>query len=154
MSDLDKELMERLRAYPWAEGMEIPPPVVRELEGEFLSVDPGTSIVARWPVLDRHLGPAGTLQGGIMATMLDNTAGPLAYLTTDRLCVTVGLDVSFVRPVTREDGFVDVRVEVLDVTRRFVFLRAELRNPDGKLLASAQTELTALDEPEFARRDG
>lgn len=149
MSEIHERLMSRLEAYPWTEGMEIPPPVVLEFEGEFLSVDPGESIEARWPVLERHLGPAGTLQGGIMAAMLDNTVGPLAYLTTDRLCVTVGLDVSFVRPVTRADRAVVVRVEVLDVTRRFLFLRAELRNPDGKLLASAQTELTVLEQPAF-----
>lgn len=149
MSEFHDELMSRLERYPWADGMEIPPPVVRELEGEFLEVTPGTSIRARWPVLERHLGPAGTLQGGIMAAMLDNTVGPLAYLTTDQVCVTVGLDMSFVRPVTRRDRAVEVTVEVLDTTRRFVFLRAELRNPEGKLLASAQTELTVLEEPSF-----
>ena len=153
MSGIERELMERLKAYPWTEGMEIPPPVVRELEGEFVSVVPGESIVARWPVLDRHLGPAGTLQGGIMAAMVDNTVGPLAYLTTDQLCVTVGLDLSFVRPVTRRDGHVEVRVEVLDATRRFLFLRADVRNPDGRLIASAQTELTVLEDPAFDREE-
>lgn len=39
MSDIDAMLMERLRAYPWAKGMEIPLPVVRELESEQVLAD-------------------------------------------------------------------------------------------------------------------
>lgn len=73
-----------LRNLPGAGRFEIPPPVFVELGGEFVDFDPGRSLTAEWPVSDRHRGPSGRLQGGILAAYFDNTVGPTPFSEDSR----------------------------------------------------------------------
>ena len=59
------------------EGRREPPPAARTLGWELLAVDPdaGTIEVA-FAAGEAFLNPAGVIQGGFLAAMLDDTLGP------------------------------------------------------------------------------
>lgn len=81
---------------------EIPPPAAGVTLGmDIVDVDPeaGTIEVA-FEATDAFLNPAGTVQGGFLSAMLDDTMGPcmLATLGGGEIAPTVNLNVSFVSP--------------------------------------------------------
>lgn len=135
-----------LRELPGAERFEIPPPVFEALGGEFVDFEPGRSLTAEWPVSDRHRGPSGRLQGGILAAYFDNTVGPIAFLTGRAFYVSIDLSTEFLRPVRPEDDTVVVEAEVVGETSRLLFIQGECRRPDGTVLALCRTKLIAVDE--------
>jgi acyl-coenzyme A thioesterase PaaI-like protein len=52
------------------------------------------------------LNPIGTVQGGILTAMLENTMGPAApaHLGGDAFCQTLELETSFLRPARPGDA--------------------------------------------------
>ena len=79
---------------------------------------------------------------GVLTYMIDAVVGPLgyAYSETD-LSGTVDLSTSYVRPVSRDDAFVTIVARVRSNTRRMAYIEAELFTADGKLAATAVTNI-------------
>lgn len=138
---LHEEILERLRALPGAERMEIPPPIYRDLGGEITRYEEGALIEARWPAKEVQRGPTGLLQGGMLTTFFDATVGPLAYLAGGADLVSLDLETAFLRPVPPEVDHVMVTVRVVERTRRVLFLEGEARRPDGKVAATFRTKM-------------
>ena len=78
-----------------------PPPCVETLGIEFASIDGerGTAEV-NFEAKPGFLNPAGNVQGGFLAAMLDDTMGPALSATLDagEFAPTVNLNVQFHRP--------------------------------------------------------
>ena len=93
------------------------------------------------------LNPRGTVQGGFVAAMLDDTMGPALVSSTDgrEMPVTLDMAVSFIRPVM--PGRVIGRGRVVSRTRSTAFLEGELFDADGALLARATStaRIVAMD---------
>lgn len=83
------------------EGRAPPPPAAKLLGFELVSVDPqaGTIEVA-FTASERFLNPAGVIQGGLLAAMLDDTLGPalVATLSDGEWAPTTDLHVQFLSP--------------------------------------------------------
>ena len=78
-----------------------PPPCAKTLGTEFIQVDGERGIVeAKFEAKPEFLNPAGTVQGGFLAAMLDDTMGPALIATLDagEYAPTVNLNVQFHRP--------------------------------------------------------
>ncbi len=96
---------------------------------------------------DAMLNPRGTVQGGFVAAMLDDTMGPaLVSMTGGReMPVTLDLNVSFLAPVQ------PVRVighgRVVSRTKSTAFLEAELFDEDGTMLARATSTARIVAGP-------
>ncbi|MBS0480758.1 MAG: PaaI family thioesterase [Proteobacteria bacterium] len=86
---------------------------------------------------DRFLNPAGDVQGGFIAAMLDDTAGPALFCSTDGAfyAPTIELHVSFIRPA-KPGQFVG-RGRVVSLGRTIVFLEGELFDAQNNLIARA-----------------
>ncbi|WP_105984099.1 MULTISPECIES: PaaI family thioesterase [unclassified Brucella] len=116
----------------------VPPPTAQLLGWELIDVDveQGAIRIAFHPD-ERMLNPRGTVQGGIVAAMLDDTMVPALYALTggQYLASTIDLNVSFIRPV--QPGRVIAEGRVVNRGRSVVFMEAELLSEDGKLLARA-----------------
>jgi hypothetical protein len=69
------------------EGRAAPPPAATLLGWELVAVDPeaGTIEVA-FSASEQFLNPAGVIQGGFLAAMLDDTLGPALVATLARAC--------------------------------------------------------------------
>lgn len=107
----------------------------------------GWELIAEYPAEGRieiafhptpqMLNPRGTVQGGFVAAMLDDTMGPALVSMTGGAEVPASIDinVSFIRPVM--PGRVIGKGRVVSKGRSTAFLEAELFDEDGQLLARA-----------------
>jgi uncharacterized protein (TIGR00369 family) len=89
--------------------------------------------------------PHGTVQGGFVAAMLDETMGPALYTASagKSLASTIDMNISYVRPM--KPGRVFAKGRVVNAGRTIAFLEAELFDENGKLLARATS--TAIPLP-------
>ena len=114
------------------------PPAAETLGWELIAEDPnaGTIEIAFHPG-QALLNPHGTVQGGFVAAMLDDTMGPALVSMTDGACIPSSLDmnVSFLRPVKPER--VIGKGRVVKLGKSLAFLEAELFDEAGELLARA-----------------
>ena len=114
------------------------PPAAETLGWELIREDPaaGTVEIAFHPG-EAFLNPHGTVQGGFVAAMLDDTMGPALVSKTDGACVpsSVDMHVSFIRAV--RPGRVIGKGRVVSQGRSIAFLEGELFDEDGNLLARA-----------------
>lgn len=125
-----------------------PPPVFTAMQGQFLEVDfEAESITVRFPILDTYLNPYGSLQGGIIATIVDNTLGPLSMLVADSN-VTRHLEMTYSRPIPLAMGYVVVTARLLEREGHRLSFAAEVRSPSGQRLARAKAVHWVLDGPE------
>lgn len=125
----------------------IPPPVFRAMRGEFLAFDAqGGVLEARFPVLEAYLNPYGAMQGGMVAAAVDNTLGPLSMLVSPPN-VTRRLQMKYSRQVTPDLEYVIVKARLLERKGRWLAFSAEVRDPEGVLLARAQARHWIVDAP-------
>ena len=114
------------------------PPAAELLGWELVSENPqeGTIEIAFHPD-ERMLNPQGTVQGGFVAAMLDDTMGPALVSMSGGKTMpsSVDLTVSFIRPVS--PGRVIGRGRVIRAGRAIVFHEGELIDERGMLLARA-----------------
>jgi uncharacterized protein (TIGR00369 family) len=88
-----------------------------------------------------HLNPAGTVHGGLSATLLDSAMG-LAILSTLEKGVgqtTVEFKISLVRPITPETGPIKAEGVVLSRGRRLGTAEGRITDQQGRLLAHGTT---------------
>lgn len=83
------------------------------------------------------LNPRGTIQGGFVAAMLDDTMGPALVAASGDTEAPVSLDmnVTFIRPAML--GRLIGKGRVVSRTKNTAFLEAELFDAEGVLLARA-----------------
>ena len=118
----------------------IPPPVFCTMRGEFLVFD------AEAGVLEEYLNPYGAMQGGMVAAAVDNTLGPLSMLVAPPN-MTRRLQIKYSRQVTPELGYITVKGRLLERKGRWLSFSAEVRDPEGALLARAQARHWIVDLP-------
>jgi acyl-coenzyme A thioesterase PaaI-like protein len=115
-----------------------PPPVFREMEGEFVTLDlDAGELSARFPVPERYLNPYTTMQGGMVAAAVDNTIGPLSTLVAP-VNVTRKLELTYSHPATPEMGHILVKARLVERQERKLTFEAEVRSPEGLRLARAK----------------
>ena len=86
--------------------------------------------------------PAGYVQGGFLAAMLDDTIGFLAGMKTapNALPSTVDLHTTFLRPV--RVGAIEVAAKLSNIGRAMIFTEATLYDARGKEAARSTASLT------------
>ncbi len=90
---------------------------------------------------DTHLNPAGTVHGGLAATLLDSCMG-LAIQSTLAKGVaqtTVEFKISLIRPITPETGPIRAESTVLNCGRRVGTAEGRITDGKGRLLAHGTT---------------
>ena len=120
------------------EGRRDPPPAAVLLGWKLVSVDPdaGTIEVA-FTATEGFLNPAGVVQGGLLAAMLDDTLGPALVATLDptEWAPTTDLHVQFLAPAS--PGRLVGRGRVVRRGSTVAFLAGELVADDGTVVATA-----------------
>lgn len=120
------------------EGRKPAPPAAALLGFQLLEVDPEQGTLrAQFEATPQFLNPAGNVQGGFLAAMLDDTMGPalMATLPPGHFAPTLELKVSFLRPANVGPLLAEGRV--VSKGSSIAFLSGELRAPDGELVATA-----------------
>jgi uncharacterized protein (TIGR00369 family) len=93
------------------------------------------------------VNPAGFIQGGFLAAMLDDTMGPAALVKSQGKWFTASIDmnVSFLAPARPGKLFAEGRV--VQLGKSIGYLEAELFDAEGKLIARATSSarLVSMD---------
>jgi uncharacterized protein (TIGR00369 family) len=144
------------RTGPFWDAVEGRAPIPRAaatLGAEFISADPENgTIELAFAATEDFTNPAGNVLGAFQAAMLFDTAGPalLATLAPDEFQSTMGLSVSFLRPV--RPGRITGRGRVVHRDGELAFLEATLADSDGTVIAiaTATARVIALDQARSA----
>lgn len=98
--------------------------------------------------------PAGQVQGGFVAAMLDDAMGLCATISSrmEALVPTLQLAVAFIEPTPISR--VLARAQVLRLSKSTAQMEATLRLPDGKRLATATASAVVRPIPEAMRGRG
>jgi uncharacterized protein (TIGR00369 family) len=114
------------------------PPCAKLLGWELIAEypDEGRIEIAFHPTAEM-LNPRGTVQGGFVAAMLDDTMGPAMVSSTggQQGMVTIDMNVSFLRSVY--PGRVIGKGRVINRGKTIVYMEAELFDEAGEMLARA-----------------
>ena len=83
------------------------------------------------------VNPAGAIQGGFLAAMLDDTMGPAVFAATEGALYTATIDmnVSYLKPA--KVGPLFGEGQVVQLGKTVAFIEARLTDGDGALVARA-----------------
>jgi uncharacterized protein (TIGR00369 family) len=88
-----------------------------------------------------HLNPAGSVHGGLAATLLDTCMGLAIHATLEKGVGSTSLEfkISLVRPITPETGLIRAEGVVLNCGRRVGTAEGRITDSQGRLLAHGTT---------------
>jgi uncharacterized protein (TIGR00369 family) len=88
-----------------------------------------------------HRNPAGTVHGGLAATLLDSCMGLAVQSMLDKgfAQTTLEFKISLVRPITPQTGLVSAEGKVISCGRRVGTAEGKLTDKDGRVLAHGTT---------------
>jgi uncharacterized protein (TIGR00369 family) len=113
---------------------------VETLRYDATEVACGRVVVTAWPD-EIHLNPAGTVHGGLAATMLDSCMGLAIHTMLDKglASTTLEFKISLLRPITPQTGLIKAEGVVLSCGRRVGTAEGRITDADGRLLAHGTT---------------
>jgi uncharacterized protein (TIGR00369 family) len=104
----------------------------RHIGAKVEDVEPGRSVITI-EVKDIHLNGAGTLHGGVYASLIDNAMGLAVLALVGVRTATIEMNVHFLGAVNA--GRITCRSEVVHRTRRTATAEAKVRDSEGNLVA-------------------
>lgn len=124
---------------------DLQPAIGRTLGFSLVEVDRGRAVFEGTPD-ERHYNPMGGVHGGYAATLLDSACGIAVHsmLQPDQGFTTLELKVSYLRGMNDTTGPVRAEGRVLNMGRRVAFAEADIRDADGRLMATATSTLLVL----------
>jgi uncharacterized protein (TIGR00369 family) len=114
--------------------------IARTLGYDITEAESGRVVVTAEPK-DIHLNPAGTVHGGLAATMLDSCMGLAIRSTLEKGVgsTTLEFKISFVRPITPETGLIKAEGTVINRGRRIGTAEGRITDGNGRLLVHGTT---------------
>ncbi len=104
----------------------------RHIGAKVESVEMGRSVISI-DAEDHHLNGAGTLHGGVYASLIDNAMGLSVLALVGVRTATIQMNVHFLGAVS--EGRITCESEVLHRTRRTATAEAKVRDEEGNLVA-------------------
>jgi uncharacterized protein (TIGR00369 family) len=114
--------------------------IAQTLGYDVTEAENGRVVVTLVPT-DAHLNPAGTVHGGLTATLLDSCMGLAVLSTLDQGVsqTTLEFKISLIRPITPDTGPIKAEGKVLNCGRRIGSAEGRVTDAKGRLLAHGTT---------------
>ena len=114
--------------------------IAQTLGYDITEAETGRVVVTAEPS-DIHLNPAGTVHGGLAATMLDSCMGLAVQSTLEKGVgsTTLEFKISFVRPITPETGPIKAEGTLISRGRRVGTAEGRVIDGKGRLLVHGTT---------------
>ena len=114
--------------------------IAQTLGYDVVEAESGRVVITLVPT-GAHLNPAGTMHGGLTATLLDSCMGLAIQSTLDKGVsqTTLEFKISLVRPITPETGLIKAEGKVLNCGRRIGTADGRVTDGNGRLLAHGTT---------------
>ena len=119
----------------------------RHIGAKVEEVGPGRSIISI-AVEEIHLNGAGTLHGGVYASLIDTSMGLSVLALVGVRTATIEMNVHFLGAVS--EGRITCESEVLHRTRRTATAEAKVRNAEGNLVALGTGAFRVFEKKESA----
>jgi len=122
------------------------PPCAVHLGLDIIEANPEAGTVRiRFQARPEFLNASGTVQGGFLAAMLDDTIGPAVLITTHakRLPVTIGLTINYLAPA--KAGPIIGHGVVRKLGKSIGYVEASLKTEDGEEIAHAVSNVRLVD---------
>jgi len=122
--------------------------IAETLGYDVVEAERGRVVVAIVPD-DRHLNPAGTVHGGLAATLLDSCMGLAVQSTLDKGIgqTTIEFKITLIRPITPQTGPIRAEGTVLNAGRRVGSAEGRITDGAGRLLAHGTTTCLVFERP-------
>ncbi len=128
------------------------PPCAELLGWTLLDMDESAGTVrVGFTARPEFLNPAGFVQGGFLAAMLDDVMGPAALVMSDgwSFTSTIDMNVSYLAPA--KAGPLIGEGRVIQLGRTIGYLQGELRDEAGTLIARATSTARLVDTSALPR---
>jgi len=114
---------------------------------DVVEAEHGRVVVAAAPN-GAHLNPAGTVHGGLAATLLDSSMGLAVWSTLEKGVgqTTLEFKISLVRPILPDAGMIRAEGAVLSRGRRIATAEGRITDANGRLLAHGTTTCLIFQE--------
>lgn len=114
--------------------------IAQTLGYDVIEAESGRVVITIEPS-DAHLNPAGTVHGGLSATLLDSCMGLAVQSTLEKGIgqTTLEFKISLVRPITPQTGLIKAEGTVLSRGRRVGTAEGRITDGTGRLLAHGTT---------------
>jgi uncharacterized protein (TIGR00369 family) len=121
--------------------------IAKTLGYDIVEAESGRVVVTAEPQ-DTHLNPAGTVHGGLAATMLDSCMGLAIQSTLEKGVgsTTLEFKISFVRPITPETGPIRAVGTIISRGRRIGTAEGRITDSTGRLLVHATTTCLIFED--------
>jgi uncharacterized protein (TIGR00369 family) len=120
----------------------------RHIGAKVEEVDPGRSVISI-DVEDVHQNGAGTLHGGVYASLIDTSMGLSVLALVGVRTATIQMNVHFLGAVS--EGRITCKSEVLHRTRRTATAEARVRDAEGNLVALGTGAFRVFEKPGNAK---
>jgi uncharacterized protein (TIGR00369 family) len=149
---MSNDIMQRvLENIPSKIGMDLPPKIFMDMDGEFIDWVEGVSLAARFPNKERYMNPMGFMQGGIITAAIDNTVSPLSYMLGPTN-ITHSISTTFKRPIKKTDRFIVVTASMSEKAETYIVMQAEVKNDTGKLMANGVVKCVFIKDRRKTQR--
>lgn len=120
--------------------------IARTLGYDIVEAESGRVVITAQPNAE-HLNPAGTVHGGLAATLLDSCMGLAiqSMLGKGVGSTTLEIKISFVRAITPETGLIRAEGTVLNCGRRVGTAEGRVSDSKGRLLVHGTTTCLIFD---------
>lgn len=114
--------------------------IAETLGYDVVEAEEGRVVVTLVPT-GAHLNPAGTVHGGLTATLLDSCMGLAVQTTLEKGAgsTTLEFKISLVRPIMPDTGLIRAEGVVLNCGRRIGSAEGRVTDAKGRLLAHGTT---------------
>ena len=93
---------------------------------------------ASWQPSEYYQGYPGVLHGGIIATLLDETAAWFVYTIIGTAGVTYGMNIRYHKPVYINEGEVRITAKLISKENKNALIFCQLLNKNNRLCAEAE----------------
>ena len=139
LSSLPPEFLQRMTDLMSSGKLQIPPPIFTDMEGEIVDINlTEKTLTVRFPVQKRYQNPMGYMQGGMIATAIDNAIGPLSFMVAAPN-VTKTMEVNYLRPISTKIENITVVASFAGQHERELTFVADVLRDDGAKLAHARS---------------
>jgi uncharacterized protein (TIGR00369 family) len=121
------------------------PPIAKLFGFVMKEIDPGRVVFECVPDESAY-NPIGVVHGGLVCTLADTVAACAVHTTLEAgiAYTSIDLNVSYLRPVTKDSGLLRATGIVTKPGRRVAFSRAEIAAEDGRLVATATSSCLVM----------
>ena len=110
------------------------------LKGFLVNVEEGFAEIS-YMVRKEMTNPLGTIQGGVMAALIDDTMGMAFFtLSQENLFTTTNLNVNYLYGA-KEGEQVIVRAQVVRIGKKIANIECKVKNEEGDIICTATSNL-------------